>query len=81
MSKKAFLFGYTRLIQRAPRRLELSSTLEELLGGCFDIFDEAQHGQRTGKMTKEDFIAYQVRHPRTVLSFKSLLCAVVAACA
>jgi hypothetical protein len=61
VSRKEFVHGYTHIIKREEPRQQLSTTLEELLGGCFDIFDDTMHGQRTGKMSKEEFVSYQVR--------------------
>lgn len=61
VSKKAFVHGYTHIIKRQKPRQQLSATLEDLLGGCFDIFDDTLHGERTEQMTKDDFVKYQVR--------------------
>ena len=54
------MHGYTHIIKRVEARRHLSATLEDLLGGCFDIFDDTLHGHRTGQMSKEKFVAYQV---------------------
>ena len=67
VSKREFVHGYTHIIKRAEARRSLSTTLEDLLGGCFDIFDDTLHGERTGQMSKEKFVAYQVRSPFSVV--------------
>lgn len=60
VSKREFVHGYTHIIKRTAARQQLSVTLEDLLGGCFDFFDDTMHGQRTGQMSREMFVSYQV---------------------
>jgi hypothetical protein len=60
VSQREFIRGYTHVIKSPPARENLCHTLEALLGGCFDTFDEVNNGGTpTGSMTKAEFIEYQ----------------------
>jgi hypothetical protein len=58
VSRKEFMRGYTHIIKSRSARAKLCETIEELLGGCFDLFDAENRGQRTGSMNKPQFIDY-----------------------
>jgi hypothetical protein len=60
VSRREFIRGYTHIIKSKPDRQKLCATVEHLLGGCFDVFDDTLHGERKGSMTKQDFVSYQM---------------------
>lgn len=62
VSRREFMRGYTHIIKDAEARRSLVTTLEDLLGGCWDTFDKAYHGSDStpdGEMSRQEFIDYK----------------------
>jgi hypothetical protein len=60
VSRREFIRGYTHIIKSSVARQNLSRTLEDLLGGCWDEFDRAHSGTADGMMSREEFVDYQM---------------------
>jgi hypothetical protein len=59
VNQREFLRGYTHIIKSPPARENLCHTIEDLLGGCFDTFDQVNNGgTAAGGMTQDEFVEY-----------------------